>query len=91
MRGIVPTLATTMKNEIDNGIKSKYYELALMLQRLKPDIICLQETKIKGLKKKTHINGYVIHEVPAGGTSRGLLMGFHNSSNIDFKIIRIIC
>ena len=70
-----------------NGIKSKYYELALMLQRLKPDIICLQETKIKGLKKKTHINGYVIHEVPAGGTSRGLLMGFRNGSNIDFKII----
>ena len=70
-----------------NGIKGKYYELLMLLEKHRPDIICLQETKLKVLDRRVHINGYIVHEVPSGEKGRGLLMGFRKDSHIDFKII----
>lgn len=70
-----------------NGIKSKYNELMLLLQQRKPDIICLQETKKLVTDKRIHINGYLIHEVPASGIGLGLVMGFRKDSGLSCNVI----
>lgn len=70
-----------------NGIKGKFYELSMLLERQKPDIICLQETKVLETDKRIHINGYITHEVPASDAGLGLLMGFRKDSNLDVKIV----
>ncbi len=71
-----------------NGIKSKYNELLMLIQRRKPDILCLQETKKTAIDKRTHINGYVVHEVPAK-PSKGLSLAicFRKEANLTFNII----
>lgn len=70
-----------------NGIKGKYYELSMSLERYKPDFICLQKTKNLVKNKRIHLDGYLVHEVPASGTGLGLLMGFRKDSNISYNIL----
>lgn len=70
-----------------NGIKGKYNELMLMLEKRKPDIICLQETLRKETDKRLHINGYLVHEVPAVETGLGLVIGFRRESGLKCNIL----
>lgn len=74
-----------------NGIKDKFNELLLLLQQRKPDIICLQETKKLVSDKRIHINGYIVHEVPADGTGLGLVMGFRKDSEIPCNVVESSC
>ncbi len=64
------------------------------LNKHRPSIICLQETRRLNTDKRIHINRYSIEEVPIGDTGLGLLMGIRNDSNlipkVTFKIENII-
>ena len=70
-----------------NGIKSKYNELMMLIQKRKPDIICLQETRKMVKDNRIHINGYIVHEVPAEGTGLGLAIGFRKDSGLSCNVI----
>lgn len=70
-----------------NGISEKYHELLCMLQRYKPDIVCLQETKRRLLGKRLHINGYSITEVSANNGGLGLAMGVRIASGITLRTL----
>jgi exonuclease III len=59
----------------------------LLLQQCKPDNICLQETKKLVNDKIIHINGYLVHEVPASGTGLGLVMGFRKDPGLSCNMI----
>ena len=70
-----------------NGIKSKYNELLMLIQRRVPDIICLQETRKLVTDRRIHINGYIVHEVPSMETGLGLLIGVRKNSGLDLSIV----
>ena len=46
-----------------NGIKSKEVELEQMARELKPDIICIQESKLKAEQAAPYIQGYTTEKV----------------------------
>jgi hypothetical protein len=82
----VSQLSSVMTLNI-NGIKSKTHELMMLLQRCKPDIICLQETKKMVNDKRIHLNGYLVHDVPSDGTGAGLAIGFRKGSGLSCNVI----
>ena len=84
--GVTKHISKVMTLNI-NGITGKLEELQMLLERNKPDVICLQETKRVVNGKKLHINGYIIYEVPAEDSGLGLLMGLRNGSGLQFHIL----
>ena len=70
-----------------NGVKGKYAELQMLLERDRPDVVCLQETLRKASEKSLHLNGYIVNEVTADDTGQGLLMGFRKDSGFQFHTI----
>lgn len=72
-----------------NGLKGKYNELLLLIQRRKPDTICLQETKKLANDKSIHVNGYIVHEVPVDGTGLGLAIGMRKDLGLAFNVVEL--
>lgn len=69
-----------------NRMNGRKEELAVLLSRLKPDIICLQETHVGSSEKKTYIPGYITFEVPEGNDGLGLLVGYRKKSDLTIAV-----
>lgn len=72
-----------------NGIKGKAEEVTAMLEALRPDIVCLQETKLTTKDRRTFIHGYNTHNFPADpeNLGRGLLIGLRRNLGLYPKIV----
>lgn len=69
-----------------NRMEGRKEELAVMLSKLKPDIICLQETHVGSSEKKTWLPGYITFEVPEGNNGLGLLVGHRRKLDLTIAI-----
>lgn len=70
-----------------NGMSFKIEELYMLLNRYKPDIVCMQETKRSEYCKRLYLIGYTIFELPAGSSGLGLLIATRNKSKLDINIL----
>lgn len=72
-----------------NGFKSRAEELALMLAKHKPDLLCLQETHRKVDQKPLFVPGYSIFEVCAAERGLGLLVGIRRRTQAYMSAKRV--
>ena len=70
-----------------NNLKNKVEELDWHLQKEKPTIVCLQETRRPNIDRRVYFNGYSVDEIPVGETGLGLLIGVRKDLDLSPKII----
>ncbi|EJW01356.1 hypothetical protein EDEG_04010, partial [Edhazardia aedis USNM 41457] len=68
-----------------NGLDTKVEEVNILLDRFRPDVVCLQETRRHSPAKHLFINGYNVVEHHAG-PGLGLLMGIRKSVSIAWHV-----
>lgn len=86
-REITDTRMLTVFSLNINRRQGRIEELSLLLSRLKPDIICLQETHVRTDMRKTYIPGYITLDIPMHGDGLGMVIGYRKGINISFNVV----
>ena len=72
-----------------NGLKNSLAELRVLIAKMHPDVVCIQETRRIGGSNPTTIAGYTTIESPYGEKGTGLLTAISNRAGLIVKRVSV--